>query len=218
LPEYAQRIENANSITLRMLVQHRSGIPNFTDHPKFNWGESSLDAVSLILDMPADFAPGEDYAYSNSNYVLLQLIMSAALGYDYKQFMSESILVPLGLSQTYFSIHEIDMSKLMSGYYVGYDDDFKHLDQGYVASASDVGVFLRALNDGTLFDEKAREIYASLYEFEHTGWVLGYTSIARFHADTDTVIVLLINTTGNETILFRDIMYARVLALLEEQY
>ncbi|MFC3095234.1 class A beta-lactamase-related serine hydrolase [Alteromonas sediminis] len=217
LPELGERIQFADSITLEMLVQHRSGIPNFTDHPSFNWGESSLDVMSLVLDMPADFEPGEDYAYSNSNYLLLQTIMTAVLGYSYERYIEKVMLEPLGLTQTYFSVSNVPSSQLMSGYHVGYEDDFKFLDQGYVATAEDVGIFVQALNDGTLFSEQESKIYSSLYEYEHTGWVLGYISVVKYHPALDATVVLFINTTGEETILYRDILYGRIVDLLAKQ-
>lgn len=217
LPELIGKIEYADQISLRMLVEHRSGIPNFTDQENFDWANSSLNMLDLVVNKPADFLPGTDYAYSNTNYLLLQNIMTATLGYDYTQFIKREMLDPMGLKHTYFSVHEVDPNDLMSGYYVGYDDDFKSLDQGYVASAEDVGRFLRALNDGSLFDEEEAKIYRSLYEYEHTGWVLGYSSIARYHPDIDAVIIQFTNTTGNDTVILTNIIYQRIVEILHER-
>jgi CubicO group peptidase (beta-lactamase class C family) len=216
LPYLTSRIANADQITLRMMVQHRSGIPNFTDQADFDWASNSLDGLSLVLDKPADFSPGTDYAYSNTNYLLLQKVMTAALGYHYTEFIKNEILLPLGLHDTYFSIHEAPMDEIMSGYYVGSDEDFKHLDQGYIASAQNVGVFLRALNDGTLFTEQESQIYSSIYEYNHTGWVLGYSSIARYHKDIDTVVIQFTNTTGDDKVLLTQIIYARIMTILSD--
>lgn len=216
LPELTSRIANADQITLRMMVQHRSGTPNFTDQAGFDWASNSLDGLSLVLDKPADFLPGEDYAYSNTNYLLLQKVMTTTLGYNYTTYIRNEILLPLGMHDTYFSIHEAPMNDIMSGYYVGSDKDFKHLDQGYVASAQNVGVFLRALNDGTLFTEQESQIYSSIYEYSHTGWVLGYSSIARYHKDIDTVVIQFTNTTGDDRVLLTQIVYARIMGILRD--
>ena len=105
----------------------------------------------------------------------------------------------------------------MSGYYVGYDADFKALDQGYVATAEDVGIFLRALNNGTLFTDEEQQIYTSIYEYEHTGWVIGYYSIARYHKSTDTVVIQFVNTVGDNTLILADVIYNRVLQILEKR-
>lgn len=217
LPHLVGRIEYANQITLRMMVEHRSGIPNFTDLKTFDWGNSSLDVLELVLDQPADFEPGTDYSYSNTNYLLLQNIMTAKLGYHYTQYIKQVILAPLGLNQTFFSVHDVNLNDLMSGYYIGYEGDLKELDQGYVANAENVGIFLRALNDGTLFSDEEQKIYSSIYKYEHTGWVLGYSSIARYHSDMDTVVIQFTNTTGNDTVLLTQIIYDRIIRILREQ-
>jgi CubicO group peptidase (beta-lactamase class C family) len=217
MPELADRIQYAEQITLRMMVQHRSGIPNFTDQPEFKWGESSLNVLDFVYDKPADFEPGTDYAYSNTNYLLLQQIMERLLGYPYGQYIHTEMLAPLGISNTYFSVKEVNQDDLMSGYYQGYPADFKHLDQGMVATAEDVGKFLRALNDGSLFSEQEAKIYSSLYEYSHDGWVLGYMSKAHYHPDIDTVVIQFINTTGGDTLVLNDALYSRVVDIISRR-
>jgi len=162
LPSLVGRIQNADKITLRMMVQHRSGIPNYTDTNNFDWSIAYPDPLALVLDTPADFDPDTDYGYSNTNYLLLRKIMSTVLGYDHNQFIKDEILTPLGLTHTFSSVHEINLVDLMSGYYVGYENDFKALDQGYVATAQDVGDFILALNKGTFFNQQEQILYASL--------------------------------------------------------
>ncbi|XQW85765.1 hypothetical protein ACOYR1_03235 [Thalassotalea piscium] len=105
----------------------------------------------------------------------------------------------------------------MSGYYVGYPDDFKTLDQGFVATAEDVGIFLRALNDGTLFTEQEQAIYTSIYQYEHTGWVIGYYSIARYYQDIDTVVIQFVNTVGDNTLIFSNVVYDRIVQMLKKR-
>ncbi|WP_372755000.1 serine hydrolase domain-containing protein [Mariniflexile sp.] len=200
-PELKGRIENAESITLRMLVQHRSGIPNITDTPNFwmNPPKSSEAALELILDLPANFQPNADYQYSNTNYLLLTMLIEKVTGKPVFQFIKEVILNPLGLKNTYGSIKEIDLDQLMSGYYVGVEEDIKTTDYGsMVATASDVGVFLRALNDGSLLNKNEQEIYASIYEYNHGGLIPGYQSMAEYHGDIDAVVIQFMNTTDFE--------------------
>ncbi len=217
LPSLIGRIENADKITLRMMVKHKSGIPNYTDTDNFDWSITYPDPLALVLDEPADFSPDADYGYSNTNYLLLRKIMSNVLGYDHNQYIKDEILTPLGLTNTFSSVHEINLVDLMSGYYVGYENDFKALDQGYVATAQDVGDFLIALNKGTFFDEQEQALYTSLYKYEHTGWVLGYSSIARYYKDIDTVVVQFINTNGDDTVMLTEIIYNRIIDILTAQ-
>lgn len=196
-PELVGRIENAETITLKMMVQHRSGIPNFTDNPAF-WEdeqEHGKRALDFALDLPASFEPNKGYEYSNTNYLLLRRIMDKILGYSHEQYIKETILRPLNLNNTFFSLKEVNLDDVMSGYYVGIDKDFKTNENGMLATAEDVGKFLRALNDGSVFNEGERDIYASIYEFEHGGLVPGYQSLAEYHEDIDTVVIQFLNTT-----------------------
>ena len=197
LPELVGTIENADKITLRMMIQHRSGIPNFTDAPNF-WAaptETFEESLALIQGKPANFAPGEDYEYCNTNYLLINKIMDDALGYGNFQFIQEEILTPLNLNNTFSSLSEVNIEDVMSGYHVGYPFDLKTNDYGMHATAEDVGTFLRALNDGTLFERGEQEIYSSIYEYEHSGWVPGYQSFAEYHKDIDAVVVVFYSTT-----------------------
>jgi CubicO group peptidase (beta-lactamase class C family) len=202
LPELAGRIEYADQITLRMMVQHRSGVPNFTDQAKFDWfiPQTNEDKnLKLVLDKPADFKPDARYSYSNTNYLLLGQILDKVLGYSHHQYIYRELLAPLRLTHTYFSLDEVEYDDVVSGYWYDYDDDLRFLGGSMIATAEDVGIFLRALNDGSLLNDDEQAIYSSIYEYEHTGWVPGYYSIARYHKDIDTVVIQFMSTTGGDT-------------------
>ena len=197
-PELVGRIENAEKITLRLMVQHRSGIPNYTSNLAF-WEdeeENGKETLEYALDLPASFAPDKGYEYSNTNYLLLRRIINQVVGYSHFQYIQEEILIPLKLKNTFASLSEVNIDDVMSGYYVGIEDDFKTNENGMLATAEDVGIFLRALNDGSVFDEGEQEIYSSIYVYEHGGLVLGYQSLAEYHKDIDTIVIQFINTTN----------------------
>lgn len=198
-PELVGRIENADKITLRMMVQHRSGIPNFVDHPDYwkNPPKNKQETLDYALDLPADFEPGEDYGYSNTNYMLISDLIDKVLGYSHQQYIKEEVLIPIGLKNTFGSLSEVDIDDVMSGYYVDFEEDFKTDDIGLmIATAEDVGIFLRALNDGSVFNEGEQEIYSSIYVYEHTGLIVGYQSIAKYHKEIDTIVIQFNNTTN----------------------
>lgn len=121
--------------------------------------------------------------------------MDDELGYNNFQYIQDEILTPLHLKNTFSSIKEVDLDAVMSGYHVGYPYDLKADDHGMMATAEDVGVFLKALNDGSLFEEGEQEIYSSIYEYEHSGWVPGYQSFAKYYDDIDAVVVAFYSTT-----------------------
>ncbi len=220
-PELVGRIENAEEITLRMMVQHRSGIPNYTDTYLYwaNPKESNQENLELVLDLPAGFEPGEDYEYSNTNFLLLSEIMDKVLGYAHFQFIQEEILNRLNLQHTFAFLREVNIDDVMSGYHVGYPLDLKTDKQGMLASAEDVGIFLRALNDGSLLDEGEQEIYSSIYVYDHTGLIPGYQSIAKYHKNIDTVVIQFTNPTYFEGYNWNlsEIVYNRIVKILRRQ-
>ncbi len=224
LPELVGRIENADKITLGMMVRHRSGIPNFTDTPGY-WQHpprTDMENLELVLDKPADFEPDKKYSYSNTNYLLIGEILDKTLGYSHHQYIKKEILMPLGLNNTYSLLSEVDLDDVMSGYDVGYKDDLKKNDfispaGSMVATAEDVGKFLRALNDGSLLNDNEQAIYSSIYEYGHTGLLPGYSSIARYHKDIDAVVVEFVSTSGGYTWNLTEIEYNRIVKIVRKR-
>ncbi len=216
-----ERIENAEKITLRLMVQHRSGIPNYTDHPGYweNPPESREETLELALDLPANFEPDEDYGYSNTNYLLIGELIDKVVGYSRHQYIKEEILIPLELNNTFSSLSEVNIDEVMSGYHVGHPYDLKTDEQGMLASAEDVGIFLRALNDGSLFDEGEQAIYSSIYVYEHSGWVPGYQSFAEYHEDIDAIVIQFNNTTDPKLYMWNlsEIVYSRIVKILRRK-
>jgi len=92
----------ADDVTVRQLLENRSGIPHYVDIP--GWfepdvvsGFTSETFLEEIAELELRFEPGEDYYYSNANYYLLGLILDAATGNTYETVLQEAILEPLGL-------------------------------------------------------------------------------------------------------------------------
>lgn len=224
IPELEGQVEYADKITLKMLIQHRSGIPEYIFHPDFenrDPNESYMSTASLIFGEPANFKPDQSYTYSNTNYLLLGEILDRALGYSHHQYIADEILTPLGLENTYSLYSEVDSNEVMSGYYKGYDPDLKSTEHtrpggSMVATAEDVGLFLRALIDGTLFTKAEQDIYTEVYPYEHTGWLPGYTSIARYNSDIDAVVIQFVNTSYTSFFwLELEGLYDRINTILE---
>lgn len=205
IPEVEGKIEYAHEITLKMMIQHRSGILDYSFEPEVD-GETFDDYLSFaarIYNKPAVFRPNKKYRYSNSNYLLLGEIMDRTLGYSHHTYIRDEIFKPLGLNNTFNVPSEVDMNEVMSGYLKGSESDVKDWEfplpgGSMIATAEDVSIFLRVLIDGTLFTPEEQAIYSSVYRYEHTGWLPGYTSIARYHREMDAVVVQFVNTSGKE--------------------
>jgi len=228
VPDLAEGIEHSNHITLRMLLQHRSGIPDYTYHPDYPWDnpfKELSDTYTLVLDQPADFKPDKKYKYSNTNYLLIGEILDRTLGYSHHQYIKDEMLTPLELSNTYSLLSEVDIDSVMSGYFVGYEHDIKYNDfiqpgGSMVATAEDVGIFLRALIDGTLLNSEEQEIYSSVYKYDHTGDLPGYRSIARYHVDIDAIVIQFVNTSAENFKYWPKFRrgYNRLVRILEKEY
>lgn len=222
LPELNGSIEYANEIALRMLLQHRSGIPDWIEDPEFPWADPPTDVgevLELVMEDPAEFKPDKRYDYSNTNYLLIGNILDQTLGYSHRQYIQEVILIPLGLTHTFGLFSDVDPGEVVSGYDTHYDGDVKMLDfvspsGAMVATAQDVGIFLRALNDGSLLNEDEQKIYSSVYKYEHTGLLPGYQSIARYHKDIDTVVIQFVNTSGGDYWTISENIYKRIIKIL----
>jgi CubicO group peptidase (beta-lactamase class C family) len=95
IPEVADSLEYSDEITLEMLLQHRSGIPEFIYDEEFanrDPQESYLETANLVFNKGADFKPGKKYSYSNTNYLLIGEILDRTLGFSHHTYIKDVIL------------------------------------------------------------------------------------------------------------------------------
>jgi len=106
LADFYPDIKNAEKITIEHLLQHRSGIFNFTSANNYQeWLDQEVTHEQLLDTIRAKgtvFAPGEKMEYSNSNYVLLTYIAEKVTGKNFSQMLAEHILEPCNLTNTEF--------------------------------------------------------------------------------------------------------------------
>jgi D-alanyl-D-alanine carboxypeptidase len=122
LSRYVPSFPNAAAITLRELLSHTSGIhdlftsPGMADDiladPSRAW---TPQQVLARIGKPY-FAPGNGYYYSNTNYVLLGLVVEKATGEKLATLVREEFLTPLGLSHTFMQTEERTLGVVAHGY------------------------------------------------------------------------------------------------------
>ena len=101
-------LRNAQRITVRHLLTHRSGIHNITDLPGFMtravqpWTKEQL--LDTINAQVSDFEPGSSFSYSNSGYILLTLMLEKIWKRPYEQLLKKWILKPARLKETIYGI------------------------------------------------------------------------------------------------------------------
>ncbi len=119
LPDYPK--ETGDQITIHHLLTHTSGIPNYTSFPNF-FRDKTRDPytpeefVHVFADSTLDFSPGEKFAYSNSGYFLLGVIIEKVSGKSYEELLHENIFTPLKMSGTGYDHHSTIMKNRAAGY------------------------------------------------------------------------------------------------------
>ncbi len=131
--EYLPDYEGPGSITtIRQLLSHTSGIPNYTSPAEIPGIQEGLkrtaysrqQMVDFFDSLPLNFEPGSKWNYTNSGYYLLGLVIEAVSGMDYYDYLQANIFDPLEMTRTYFG----DDSQIIPGRARGYGLD----SNGYV--------------------------------------------------------------------------------------
>ncbi|MFB6506227.1 MULTISPECIES: serine hydrolase domain-containing protein [unclassified Streptomyces] len=153
-------------ITVRMLLQHTSGIFNFTGEyyedgtmvpgiPATTAGKEWVDnrfrtyrpeeLARLALSRPARFEPGTDWSYSNTNYVLARLLIEQVTGRSIAEEARRLILEPLGLSGTVVPTTRTEIAEPHAHAYYRYEDageertvDVTELNPSWISSGGDM--------------------------------------------------------------------------------
>jgi D-alanyl-D-alanine carboxypeptidase len=103
--QYFPQLPNASKITISNLLNHRSGLHNFTDDPAYLTWETQPktpeEMLAIISKSPVDFQPNEKCSYSNSNYVVLGYIIQEISKQSYSTNLSTRITSKIKLSATY---------------------------------------------------------------------------------------------------------------------
>lgn len=112
LAKYLPDAPHASQVTLRELLTHTSGIEGYTEQPNFSLLVSTPTTpqhiISSIAGAPLAFTPGSEWEYSNTNFVLLGMVVSKLSGLSYPDFLQHNIFDPLGLDRAWFTrIEEI---------------------------------------------------------------------------------------------------------------
>jgi CubicO group peptidase (beta-lactamase class C family) len=156
LPDYSK--EYGRKITILNLLNHTSGLRDYLDLLQFsgvNEGSvtTDVDALALIVrQRHLDFAPGSEWAYSNTGYFLLSVIVKRVSGMTLRQFASQNIFQPLGMTHTIF---RDDHTQLIPNRALAYDLEEKRgyqLDVSYFEQTGDGAVHI-SVEDFGKWDE-----------------------------------------------------------------
>ena len=103
---YFPKITNAKKITIGNLLNHHSGIHNYTNDTSYlnyyTTSKSQKEMLEIIQEGGSDFKPNSRAEYSNSNYVLLTYILEKIYKKSYEELLLAKIIQPVGIKNTYF--------------------------------------------------------------------------------------------------------------------
>ncbi len=95
---------HGQTITIRRLLNHTSGVHNYTAEPEWqkHWAEDMTprQIVAFVDHDSLDFKPGDKWSYSNTGYMLLGMIIEKVTGETYANYLAHDLFKPLGLTQT----------------------------------------------------------------------------------------------------------------------
>ena len=108
-------------VTIRQMLNHTSGIPEYTTQPGFfakfaPLNLSDAELLQLVSGKPFDFEPGTGWRYSNTNYYLLGMVVAKASGRPYAAFMQDEFFTPLGLRHTRYGSETAIIPHRAQGY------------------------------------------------------------------------------------------------------
>ena len=166
------KIENADKATIRQLLQHSSGIFNYIQNLSFQTASinellkewQADDLLPYAYHKKAYFQPDEDVAYSNTNYILLGLLIEKTEGKPLYQVFDEKLFAPLGLTLTQFAGKNHVPDGIVRGYIDLYSNlqviestyfsgwDYFTADGGLISNPHDMNVFFRALMNGQILN------------------------------------------------------------------
>jgi CubicO group peptidase (beta-lactamase class C family) len=216
-----------DKITIYHVLTHTSGIPSFTGFPDYAklepFATTPAELVARFREKPLEFAPGENWKYSNSGYVLLSYLIEKISGDSYEKFVRENIFTPLNMKDSGYDSNSAIIPHRASGYVAGKNGlenaGFIHMSipQGAGALCSttrDLLKWERGLFGGKVLTveslEKMTTPFKNNYAFglsvrtaggrkviEHNGGIEGFNTHLAYYPDSKLTVVVLGNVNGN---------------------
>jgi len=225
LNQFFPQIKNAEKIKIEYLLNHRSGIHNFTNDALYTsyylQPISQEKLVDIIQKGGSDFEPDAKFSYSNSNYSLLGFILEKIYNKPYSQLIEEYITKPLQLKYTRVG-GKIDPSKAIANSYTYENNTYVKSSEtdmsvplgagNLVSTASELIIFMNGLVSGKLISkesvEKMRKFkdhygfglaevpFGGKMGFGHNGGIDHFSSILYYFPDGEKTFAMVSNQSN----------------------
>lgn len=221
-------------INVRMLLSHRSGLPNYLYFCDSLWKEESRfitnDEVIKLMEAhkPAmQHLPGTHFQYCNTNYLLLASIIEKVSGQKYAEFMEQTIFRPLGMVNTFVydpasaaRPHQTQSHKYNGQFEPDTYFDGVMGDKGIYSSARDMLKWDQALYSGQLLNAATLKAAYTPYSHEKPG-VRNYGLGWRLMVYPDSTKNIIYHNGwwhGNNTVFYRFVQDSTTLIILGNKY
>lgn len=226
LSDYVQGFPNGDEITIHHLLTHSSGIPELLNVVDKKKEHSPIEIIDQIKHKELEFKPGEKYAYSNSNYLLLGAIIESVSGQSYQDYVKENIFEKANMKSSGFLNSSAE-------YAVGYEnmekptvffhDSLTFAAGDVTSTVSDMHRYNQAINNHVLLSEQATNKMQTGYMksapfgvanygygwhvidnkitfdhkmIQHGGGLAGHKAEFSRFIDDDLTIIILTNNQG----------------------
>ena len=240
-------VPNGENITIRHLLNHTSGIPEYSSiflgealqNPGRFWQPEEIVAIA----QPPDFAPGDNYKYSNTGYIVLGMIIEKATDAMLAQEIRRRFLEPLQLNNTFLGGYEEIEGEVAHGYSSYFPSELLmlHLDSlltggwaagGMVSNAEDLAHWAKSLYAGSVLDQNSLSEMFNLHPigryglgmmvrsthiglaYGHNGGTAGAESRMYYFPDKGVTIVVLVNEDSKNTNAIFDAIVSKIPELL----
>ncbi|MGN8036757.1 serine hydrolase domain-containing protein [Chitinophaga sp. 22321] len=221
-------------INVRMLLSHRSGLPNYLYFCDSLWKEESRfitnDEVIKLMEVhkPAmQHLPGTHFQYCNTNYLLLASIIEKVSGQKYAVFMEQTIFQPLGMSGTFVydpasaaRSHQTQSHKYNGQFEPDTYFDGVMGDKGIYSTARDMLKWDQALYSGQLLNAETLKAAYTPYSHEKPG-IRNYGLGWRLMVYPDRTKNIIYHNGwwhGNNTVFYRFVQDSTTLIILGNKY
>jgi CubicO group peptidase (beta-lactamase class C family) len=230
-----------SDVTVRQLLDQTAGLPNYTNDPRFSavsrQPTKPRDLVTLVADKGPEFAAGSEWRYSNTNYLVLGILIEDVSGKPYAVFLRDTLFAPLAMNGTEFD----SVNRIIPHRAAGYRNTAKALSNanytdesapfsagGLVATGHDLFKWERALFAGRilgpqyskLMTEPVKEEYAfglwnhdreGVHQIEHGGQINGFNSEMAYYPESDVTVIVLSNVEGESAKLISEEIYHKLI-------
>jgi CubicO group peptidase (beta-lactamase class C family) len=197
-----------DAITVRHLVQHRSGIAHTNNLPEYDAAPKMTlaESIAILKTKPLAFEPGSRSSYSNGGFDVLAMMIERATGTHFEAFVQTEVLDRLGMRDTGVAETYKVIPRLAEGYQPGptfgvrarsrfYPVEIRRSGGALYSTARDMAKFLRASYGGSLISAKSRtEIFGPADRtYSPTGRSPGISAASYIDPTKDIYVVALAN-------------------------